>query len=841
MKLSGLFKIAYKDSRKERGRLFLFMSSIIMGVAALVAINAFNYNLVEDIDDQAKSLLGADIVYSSNKPFPEQIDSTIKALSEEGSSQAEILSMAYLPSKNESQFVRIRALKGNFPYYGKLLSEPVKAAEIFRTNPEALVDESMMLQYGIEPGDSIRLGKKMFSIAGALKNNFGNVDIGSGFAPSVYISKDYLAETALIQPGSLVDYTYFQKIDDNYPIEEWAKDQNDYFRDNGVRIETVEGQKESLEEAFSSMNNFLNLIALVSLLLACVGVASSVLIYVKKKMNSIAILRCLGMKGGKSFSVYFIQILSFSVLSVLIGVIIGSMIQILLPLIFGPFLPYEVDTELSWRAIGEGAVVGLMITILFALIPLIRIRKVSPLMTLRMNVSTGEKNDPLVWLVYSGIAILLFGFLWLLTRSIQDASIYFGGLGVAFVILFMISKFVVWSVRKFFPRKWNFLFRQGLSNLYRPNNQTQTLIVSIGLGTAILTTLFIIQGLILKNVTDMGAGNQPNMILFGIETRQKDDISKLTKEYDLPVLQETPIVTMQLAGWKGRSKDEWLSDTTRTARRWAINREARVSFVDTVPENDELLRGIYTGHVNPGDSIFISLAEGYAESMDVDLGDEMVWNVQGMLMKTYVGSIRKINFRKLETRFFILFPTGVLERAPQFHVLVTKSPDKETTASYRNEVVKAFPNVSVIDLESILVTLNSVLDKLAYAIRFMAVFSILIGIIVLISSLFLSKFQRIQESVLMRTIGASRKQILTISLIEYGLLGSLASLTGILIAMAASFGLVKFVFELNFSIPFIPIIIIFLLVSGITMMIGYFNSREVINKSPLEVLRKEVT
>jgi putative ABC transport system permease protein len=812
-----------------------------MGVAALVAINAFNYNLVADIDDQAKSLLGADIVYSSNKPFPEQIDSTIMVLSDEGSSQAEILSMAYLPSKNESQFVRIRALKGNFPYYGELLSEPAGAAEIFRTRPEALIDESMMLQYGIEPGDSIRLGKKMFAIAGALKNNFGNVDIGSGFALSVYISKDYLEETALIQPGSLVDYTYFQKIDDNFPIEEWAKNQNDNFRDKGVRIETVEGQKENLEEAFSSMNNFLNLIALVSLLLACVGVASSVLIYVKKKMNSIAILRCLGMKGSESFSVYFIQIFSFSVLSVLIGVIIGSMIQILLPLIFGPFLPYAVETDLSWRAIGEGAAVGLMITILFALVPLIRIRKVSPLMTLRMNLSNQEKNDPLVWLVYAGIGVLLLGFLWLLTGSLQDAGMYFGGLCVAFVILFLISKLVVWSVRKFFPRKWNFLFRQGLSNLYRPNNQTQTLVVSIGLGTAILTTLFIIQGLIIKNVMDMGAGNQPNMILFGIETRQKEDVSKLTKEYDLPVLQETPIVTMQLAGWKGRSKDEWLSDTTRTARRWAINREARVSFVDTVPENDELLRGTFTGHVDPGDSIFISLADGYAESMDVDLGDEMVWNVQGMLMKTYVGSIRKINFRKLETRFFILFPTGVLERAPQFHVLVTKSPDKETTATYRNEVVKSFPNVSVIDLESILVTLNNVLEKLAYAIRFMAVFSILIGIIVLISSLFLSKYQRIQESVLMRTIGASRKQILAISLIEYGLLGSLASLTGIFIALAASFGLVKFVFELNFSVPFVPIIIIFLLVTGITMMIGYFNSREVISKSPLEVLRKEVS
>lgn len=338
----------------------------------------------------------------------------------------------------------------------------------------------------------------------------------------------------------------------------------------------------------------------------------------------------------------------------------------------------------------------------------------------------------------------------------------------------------------------------------------------------------------------MDAGNQPNMILFGIEKEQKDEIKTLTEEYGMPVIQQVPIVTMRLAGWQGRTKADWLADTSRTASRWAINREARVTFRDSLNADEELMEGVFTPEIQPGDSIFVSLADNYARSMDVSIGDEMVWNVQGALITSYVGSIRKIDFRSMQTRFFILFPNGVLERAPQFQVLVTKSPDIETTAEYRSAVVKAFPNVSVIDLGMILVTLNDILTKVSYIIQFMAGFSILTGLIVLISSLFLSKFQRIRESVLLRTIGALRHQIFRINFVEYLLIGSLSALTGIVLALIGSYFLATRQLELEYDIRWGPILIVFLIIVSLTVLIGLLNSREVLNKSPLEVLRKEV-
>ncbi len=840
MRLPLLLKNAIRDSRKDRSKLVLFMSSIILGVASLVAINSFNYNLVNDIDNQAKSLLGADLVFTSNKPISDEFMAIIDSVPAEMASQIELKSMSFLTVQGESQFVNIKAIKGNFPFYGELLTEPADAGTNFQKNGTALVDEGMMLQYNAEIGDSIKLGYHTFEIGGKLKNSFGGVDLGSGFAPTVYISQDFVKETKLIQPGSFTDYTFFLKTEDKFEADEWKEARNDRFRDNAVRIETVEGQKENLKEAFSSLNNFLNLIALVSLLLACIGVASSVLIYVRNKVKSIAIFRCLGMNGNEAFTIYFSQILILSLMSVVLGAALGSGIQILLPKVFASILPFEIDMQISWKAIWEGIIVGTTITLLFALVPLIRIRNVSPLRTLRSSFEESrDKFDRLEWSIYLLIIVSIFAFLWKLAGNVKDALMFTGGLMASFAILFGVSKLVVWGVRKFFPRNWNFIFRQGLSNLYRPNNQTQTLIVSIGLGTAILTTLFIVQGLILSNVEGMGAGNQANTILFGIETNQKDDLAALTESYGMPLMQQTPIITMELYGWKGKTKQEWLADTTRTARRWAVNREARVSYSDSISKNDKIVKGTYTGHINPGDSIFISLADNYANSLDVDLGDEMIWNVQGALITTYVGSLREINFRSMDTRFFILFPTGVLEAAPQFHVLVTKSPSSDITAKYRNDVVKAYPNVSVIDLGSILVTLNDILSKLSYAIQFMATFSILIGLIVLISSLFLSKFQRINESVLMRTLGAVKKQIVRINVVEYGLLGSLSSATGIFIALSSSFLLVKFVFELEFNINWIPILIIFSFVTLLTIAIGIANSREVVNKPPLEILRKE--
>ena len=840
VKLKFLIQTAFRDSRKNQGKLILFMSSIVLGISALVAINSFNHNIVKDIDRQAVSLMGADVVIDGNRALHPELQPSFDSLPGEKSMAVDLLSMAYFPNRGESQFVNIKGIEKGFPYYGKIKTNPFGAAEQFRDHPAALIDQGVMIQYDLEIGDSIRLGSHTFVIMGELLSAFGGNAMSSSFAPIVYINYKDIKSTQLIQPGSLVNYSYYVKTDPDFDTRIWKEKYRRRYRSEGMSIENVDDRKEDLNEAFSSLNQFLNLVALVALLLGCIGVASSVFIYIKNKIPSIAILRCLGMKGKHAFFIYLFQIISLGFFGVLTGTILGSIIQWLLPLILSDFLPFEVNIEVSWPAIFDGLVIGFAITSLFALLPLVGIRKISPLRTLRSNLmESRERWDWLKIMVYAGIIISIFIFLSRLTQSLKDGILFTIALGVAFLILYAVSKFTMWLVHRFFPRNWSFVLRQGLSNLYRPNNQTQTLLVSIGLGTAVLTTLFIIQGLLLNNVAQMDAGNQPNMILFGIERGQKENLEEITKTYDMPVIQQVPIVTMRLEGWQGKTKKEWFADTTRKARSWAINREARVTYRDTLDQYEKLLEGNLQRHQTP-DSIYITLEKGYAESMAVNIGDEMLFNVQGTLIKTYIGGIREIDWTKMRTRFFIVFPNGVLEEAPQFQVLVTKSPNPATTAKYRSEVVKTFPNVSVIDLGLILNALSEILRKVSYIIQFMAGFSILTGLIVLLSSLLLSKFQRIQESVLLRTLGASKKQIFHINATEYLILGTLSAATGIFISIVASWALAKFQLELSFSIRWIPIGLVFILVIGLTVLIGLLNSREVISKPPLEVLRKEV-
>lgn len=838
MRYALIARTAWRDSRKDRGRLVLLMSAIVLGVAALVAINSFNDNLSKDIDRQAKTLLGADLSATANRPIPTDVLAQLDSLPGSVATESELFSMSLLPSVDASQFVRIKALAGDFPFYGEVVTEPPGAMQLMRADStKALVDDGMMLQYGVSVGDSIKLGQQTFVIAGRLLTSFGSVGVGSSFAPPVYIQQAALPQTDLVQPGSLVNYARYYKVPEGYDIEGWVQDRRKDMRRKSVRLTTVERQKENLQGAFSMLNNFLNIVALVALLLACIGVASSVLIYVKSKRQQVAILRCLGMSSRETFAVYFLQTMVLGLVSVCIGVLLGSAIQYILPLLLKAVLPVEVSVTLSPTAMLVGGVVGLVMTSLFAIGPLLGIRDIGPLETLRISDEPSGAGRPRWWLV-ALILLTIVAFLWYQTGEVVQAAGFTGGLLVAFAVLYAVSNLVTWLTRKYLPQRAAYVIRQGIANLYRPNNQTRTLVLSIGLGTAILTVLFVLQGLILNNVAGMGSGQQPNMVLYGIERAQQQDLESLTDSFDMPIMQHVPVVTMDLVSWRGKTKKQWLQDTTGTVRRWAANREARVSYQEVMDDDDKLLRGEWTGAYTGGDSILISLGESYADGLGVDIGDELVWNVQGAIIKTYVGSIREINFRKMESRFFILFPTGVLEQAPQFMILVTKSPDKETTADYRNAVVKAMPNVSIIDLGSILTTLNDIVAKVSYVVRFMASFSILIGLLVLISSLLLSKYQRMRESVLLRTIGARRNQVFAINAVEYFTLGSVAALMGIVLALLISYSLARWVFELDFIITWWPIVGIYLLIVILTVTIGLWNSREVVRASPMSILRR---
>jgi putative ABC transport system permease protein len=285
-----------------------------------------------------------------------------------------------------------------------------------------------------------------------------------------------------------------------------------------------------------------------------------------------------------------------------------------------------------------------------------------------------------------------------------------------------------------------------------------------------------------------------------------------------------------------KKANEELPDEERRSR-GLYNREFRVTYRDSLIDSERLLKGELRKVVNPGDSVFISLDQGYAMRTGIKLGDEIVFNVQGRPITTYVGSLRDVKFNQVSTNFLVLFPDNVLNNAPKFHVVITKTKNDRQAADMQAEIVREFPNISVLNLGAIVETLEEILGKISFVIQFMAFFSIITGILVLISSLIISKYQRMRESILLRTLGADSGTVNKINTLEYFFLGSLASLSGVLLSLLATFLLSKFVFELPFRGAYEEAFIVYVCITLLTVILGWLNGRNMVKMTPMEILR----
>lgn len=834
--------MAWRDSRTHRKRLLLFMTCIVLGIAALVAIGSFGENLEKAIDEQAKTLLGADLLLASLQPFAPESEALFDSLGGEQAREITFASMALFPKTGDTRLVQVRALKGNFPFYGKLLTEPPPAAAEFQSSARALVDEALLLQFDAAVGDSIKIGEKIFAITGKIKSIPSEPPIASTFSPRVFIALDEVDETGLVQRGSLVNYRVYFKFDDNRDVaqlEEAIEPHRNRYR---LRVDTVAERKEDVGEALGNLYRFLNLVGFVALVLGSIGVASAVHVYTKQKLSNVAILRCVGARARDTFLIYLIQVAAMALAGSLIGAFVGVGIQIFLPEVFQDFLPVQIETIVSLPAILQGVGVGLLLAMLFALLSLIAVRNVSPLLALRASFeeNTSVKKDKLRWIIFGALILAVTAFAILQTQNLVFGLSFAGAMALAFAVLAGVAKAITVLTKRFFPQHWPYIWRQGLANLYRPNNQTLVLLLSVGLGTFLITTLYLSHSSLLQKVVFAGGGDRPNLILFDVQPDQKEEVADLVRSFQLPILQEAPMVTMRIQSLKGRTVEDILNDSTRTASRGLLNWEYRTTFRSNLFESEEIVAGKWVEHVGEDTPVIpISFEESAAQRLGVIVGDTIVWNVQGVPLTTAVASLRKVDWQRIQANFMVVFPEGVLENAPQIFILSTRAETTENSAELQRAVVRAFPNVSMIDLALVLNTFDAFLSKIAFVIRFMAFFSIATGLIVLAAAVITSRYQRIQESVLLRTLGATRKQVTRIMIIEYIFLGGFAALTGLLLSYLGGWALAYFVFDVLFLPTLLPFVIVLLTVIGLTVLIGVLNSRGILDRPPLEVLRVE--
>jgi len=829
--------MAWRDAKASRVRLLLFMASIILGIAAVVSIQLFSQNLKTNIQVQSKALMGADFIIDSDELPNERAQAIIDSLGPDAR-EVNFVSMIAFPKNGGTKLVQVRGLEGDFPFYGTIDTQPVIAASNYQDTGGALVDATLMLQYAIKPGDSIKIGEVTMPIAGSLKAIPGSTAIGASVAPPVIIPYRYIEKTELLQFGSRKEYQFFYNAP-TVDLVDLDKRIDPMLDDENADLDTHTSTSERLGRSFQNVSTFLSLAAFIALLLGCIGIASSVNIYIKEKLKSVAVLKCMGATRRQSFLIYLIQISGIGIIGGSIGTMIGAGLQELFPYILKEFLPFNVAISITPQPLIMGVLLGLFMSVLFALLPLMRTWYVSPLEVLRISETSSEKSKKAGYVVFTVIVLFLYLFsLWLLGDALFALSFVVGVL-VTFAILAGISSLSMRMVKAYFPKRAKFTIRQSVLNLFRPNNQTVVLIVAIGLGTFLISTLYFTKDILLAKTNVEQTSESANLITLDVQSDQLSDVVNTFNANNLNVIDNIPLVTMRMHRIKGVLVNSLRRDTTSQIRGWILNHEFRTTYRDSLIASEELLAGEWTATQKASDPIKISISDNLAVDAMVTVGDTIVFNVQGVLMPTTVGSIRKVDWGRLQLNFSIVFPKGILENAPQFNVLTTYAPSEERSADLQRDLVTKFPNVSIIDLRQMYTIIEGILDKVSWIINFMAFFSIFTGIIVLIGSVRNSKYQRIRESVLLRTLGATNKQILKISALEYLFLGILGSLVGILLALVGSLLLALFVFNEAFVPSIIPFVVFLPGISLLVLAIGLSNIRTVLKSSPLEVLRRE--
>ncbi len=836
-----VWRMAWRDSKGSRRRLLLFLSSMVIGVAALVAINSFGYSLKRAVETEAKTLLGADMSLESDHPFTPDTEAIIDSLGGDQARRVSFSSMAYFPSVDHTRLSTVRAHAGAYPFYGAIGTEPPGVAKSYLSGRNALVDQSLMKEFGVALGDTVRIGSIGYAIVGALVKTPREAELAMIFSPRIYIPLAHV-DTALVSFGSRVEHEVYFRFPPEVDTEAIRETLRPHLDEYDVGLDTVEEMREEWGGALGDLYRFLSLVALIALVLGGLGVGSSVHVYVKQRLATVAILRCLGASSNRTFWVYLVQALVMGAIAGLAGCLLGIAVQYMLPGVVAEFLPIDIEFRIAPTALPVGLGLGLGTTVLFALLPLLSVRKVAPLLAIRLPFESGKrKRDSLRWGVYALLAGSLIGFAALQTENATLGLAYGVALIAVFGLLCLVATVLMRSARAFMPTSLHYLWRQGLANLYRPNNQTLLMMLAVGLSAFLIMVLVLVESMLVAQISTADREDRPDMVFFDIQPGQLDGVMQLVRDQGLPVIDQSPIVTMRIHAIGATTINDMRKDST-THVGWAHRREYRSTYRDRITDAERVVEGEFVGaFAEDGALVPVSVERELAtDELRVGIGDTIVFDVQGRLVETRVASLREVDWQRMQSNFFVVFPTGVLENAPQNHILMTRADDEDARIGVQAAIVVDYPNVSSISLALVLAVFDELFGRISFVVRFMALFSILAGMLVLIGAVVISRYKRIAESVLLKTLGASRRQVRAIMLIEYLFLGVLSALTGLVLAYGAGWGLATYVFEVPFVAAPGPLFLTVFAVIALIMAIGMANSRGIYARPALEVLRTQV-
>jgi len=884
-----IFRMAWRETRGAWRHFFYFFACIAIGVGALVGVSLFGTHVERAVTKEARGLLGGDLEIRLTHPLSLAGQAVLESLNGRDmafSHVSELVAMAARANHGaavtqSTQIIELKAVESAYPLYGTIRLDPAQSLDVLLHPDErrcgghscfgAVVQESLLIRMGLSVGDQLKIGQAMFLITGIVRIEPDRMANAFSLGPRVMIAQEGLQAAELIKPGSRVRERYLVKTRLDMPLEPLLSELRDRLATDSARVSSYRTAQSQLRQFLEQLSRYLGLIGLTALFIGGLGVGTSIHAFLRDKLQTIAILKAVGADSAMIVSTYVVQAIFLGCVGSLAGILLGIVLQRGLPPLMAALFVSDlleqlgISTELSWASIWplmKGAALGLLSTLLFTLWPLLKLRDIHPGAIFRRDAeqaTVGHETSPSRWWVTWGLADrwnvgtaggIILG---LCALSVWQAGswsigfLFLGALSLAITVLFICARVFVRGLA-WVPMPRLLSLRYALGNVVRPGSQATGIMVAIGIGVMVIVTVSLVEQALLRQVQENRPADSPTFFFIDIQPDQaKEFVSLVERQTGRARPELTPLVRSRLHAIDGHvitAEEGVEKDDKRTegkearGKQWYLTREYVLTSLDQLPKDNQLVKGEWWKPGQVFSTPQVSVEEEAATHLGLAIGSIVEFDIQGAMVSAEVSSIRKVEWGNFSTNFYMILSPGAIEGAPFTYVATVRvSPQEEVPL--QQAVVASFPNISAIHVGDVLDGFARVLDRLSLAIRAVALFCVAAGGLVMAAALAATRYRRLYESVILKALGATRSLIARAFALEYVLLGAVAGLIGLILGSILSWAVLRYVFDLPWSIHPRVLGIGLLLTMLLTLIVGFASTYRILGQRPLAVLRHE--
>ena len=839
-----VLRMAVRETRASWRRLLFFFVCIAVGVAAIVALRSVIQSVRQVFGEEARALIAADVLISTSRDWtPAVRDAIDRRLADAGSLGAtdtvETPTMVRPAAGTTVRMVELRAVEAAFPLYGTVgLADGQTYSHALLANQGVLVRPELLTALGVKVGDGLVIGKTTFTIRGVITNEPGRRVGDFSLGPRVIVDLADLPGTGLLNFGSRARRVLLVKVAEG-DVDPLVTALGEDLKDEFVSARSYRAQDDEIGRDFDRAENYLSLVGLVIVILGGIAVSSVTRVFVLQKMRSIAVLKCIGARSQQIIAIYLLQVMALGLAGSLLGVALARMGIAAIPLALGETTAVlaNVQYSVTWSAASQGVGVGVLVSLLFSIVPLLQVRFVKPSLLLRDEVVRGALDWTRV-VTIGLVGLALVGLAAWQAASVQVGAIVCAGFAVIAFVLQWTGRLLVGGLAPL-ARSRSFPLRHAVLHLSRPGNQTRVILLAVGLGAFFIVGVRSLQSSLLEEFSMEFDATAPDMFLMDVQRDQADAMRAFLSDPALGTgpFRLIPVLRARVTGVDGRKTT--LESFEDVRARGSLAREYTVTYREALEENERVVDGAFWA--GPSTEPEVSVEQGLRDRFQINVGDMVRFDILGRSLSARVTSVRAVEWRDSRSGgFMFVFRPGVLEQAPQTFIAPLRGPvGTEGRARFQSSLVRQFPNVSVIDFLEILTTVRDVMSRVTLAISVVGGLVLFSGVLILIGAVAMTKFQRVYEAAVFKTLGANTRMIAQMLLFEYGVLGLLAGAVGSLGAVALTWGVSRFALEIPWRVFVGEHLFAVLATGALVSGIGVFSSLDVLRHKPLATLRAE--